>query len=30
MAQWIDESLPVVTRRYVRLYAEQGSSGAKV
>ncbi|MEN2747232.1 ferritin-like domain-containing protein [Sphingomonas sp. T9W2] len=30
MAQWIDESLPVVTRRYAMLYAEQGSSGAKV
>ncbi|MGN7159831.1 ferritin-like domain-containing protein [Sphingomonas sp. SAFR-052] len=30
MAQWIDESLPVVTRRYATLYAEQGSSGAKV
>lgn len=30
MAQWIDESLPVVTRRYATLYAERGSSGAKV
>lgn len=30
MAQWIDESLPVVTRRYATLYAEEGSSGAKV
>ncbi len=30
MAQWIDGSLPVVTRRYATLYAEEGSSGAKV
>lgn len=30
MAEWIDQSLPVVTRRYATLYAEQGSSGAKV
>jgi ferritin-like metal-binding protein YciE len=30
MAQWIDESLPVVTRRYATLYAEGGSGAAKV
>ncbi len=30
MAQWIDESLPLVTRRYASLYAESGSFGAKV
>lgn len=30
MAQWIDESLPLVTRRYATLYAEAGASGAKV
>lgn len=30
MAQWIDESLPVVTRRYAGLYAESGSFTAKV
>ncbi|PXA99130.1 hypothetical protein DMC47_04985 [Nostoc sp. 3335mG] len=30
MAQWIEGSLPVVTRRYATLYAEAGSSGAKV
>jgi ferritin-like metal-binding protein YciE len=30
MAQWIDEALPVVTRRYATLYAEGGSSAAKV
>ena len=30
MAQWIDESLPMVTRRYQQLYAEAGSSQAKV
>lgn len=30
MAQWIDESLPIVTRRYATLYAEGGSSAAKV
>lgn len=30
MAQWIDETLPVVTRRYAALYAEAGASGAKV
>jgi ferritin-like metal-binding protein YciE len=30
MAQWIDESLPLVTRRYAALYAEGGSGAAKV
>ena len=30
MAQWIDESLPLVTRRYRDLYAEAGSGQAKV
>ena len=30
MAQWIEESLPMVTRRYTSLYAESGSSTAKV
>ena len=30
MAQWIDESLPLVTRRYAQLYAEQGAGEAKV
>ena len=30
MAQWIDESLPMVTRRYAKLHAEQGSLSAKV
>jgi len=30
MAQWIDDSLPLVTRRYAALYAEGGSSAAKV
>ena len=30
MARWIDEHLPVVTRRYASLYAEGGSSEAKV
>lgn len=30
MAQWIDESLPMVTRRYATLYAEAGSHEAKV
>lgn len=30
MAQWIDESLPLVTRRYATLYAEGGSAAAKV
>lgn len=30
MAQWIDEALPTVTRRYAALYAKEGASGAKV
>ena len=30
MAQWIDDALPMVTRRYAALYAEGGSSAAKV
>ncbi|MCC2979606.1 MULTISPECIES: ferritin-like domain-containing protein [unclassified Sphingomonas] len=30
MARWIDENLPVVTRRYASLYAEGGSAEAKV
>lgn len=30
MAQWIDEALPMITRRYASLYAEQGASEAKV
>jgi ferritin-like metal-binding protein YciE len=30
MATWIDESLPMVTRRYASLYAEAGSGAAKV
>ncbi|MEP9404105.1 ferritin-like domain-containing protein [Sphingomonas sp. VNH70] len=30
MAQWIDESLPLVTRRYAELYATEGSGTAKV
>ncbi|QNE33000.1 ferritin-like domain-containing protein [Sphingomonas sp. NBWT7] len=30
MAQWIDETLPIVTRRYATLYAENGSPEAKV
>ncbi|WP_076072358.1 ferritin-like domain-containing protein [Sphingomonas montana] len=30
MAQWIGESLPLVTRRYASLYAESGSGTAKV
>jgi ferritin-like metal-binding protein YciE len=29
MAEWIDRSLPMVTRRYQQLYAERGSSEAK-
>ena len=29
MAHWIGENLPMVTRRYATLYAEQGASGAK-
>ena len=30
MAAWIDQSLPDVTRRYASLYAEAGSSEAKI
>lgn len=30
MAAWIDETLPDITRRYAGLYAEGGSSAAKV
>lgn len=30
MAQWIDESLPLVTRRYASLYASGGAGEAKV
>ena len=30
MAQWIGDSLPMVTRRYAELYATEGSFGAKV
>ncbi len=30
MAQWIDEHLPVITRRYVQIYSEEGSFQAKV
>ncbi|MEH3039074.1 MAG: ferritin-like domain-containing protein [Sphingomonas paucimobilis] len=30
MAAWIDESLPIVTRRYATLRAEEGRSEAKV
>lgn len=30
MAQWIDDNLANVTRRYSQLYAQSGSSGAKV
>ncbi|RDE06146.1 ferritin-like domain-containing protein [Sphingomonas aracearum] len=30
MAQWIDEALPTITRRYAQLYAEGGSATAKV
>ena len=30
MAQWIDEALPNITRRYTSLYAEGGSATAKV
>lgn len=29
MANWIDQSLPMVTRRYQQLYAQEGSSEAK-
>jgi len=30
MAQWIDDALPTITRRYAQLYAEGGSASAKV
>jgi ferritin-like metal-binding protein YciE len=30
MAEWIDHSLPMVTRRYAELYAANGASEAKV
>jgi ferritin-like metal-binding protein YciE len=30
MAQWIDEALPMITRRYASLYADGGASTAKV
>ena len=30
MAEWIGESLPMVTRRYASLYAAEGASAAKV
>ena len=30
MAEWTDESLPMVTRRYAELYAKGGSMAAKV
>jgi len=30
MAAWIDESLPMVTRRYATLYADGGAAAAKV
>ncbi|MEN2785044.1 ferritin-like domain-containing protein [Sphingomonas qilianensis] len=30
MAQWIDEALPMITRRYASLYAAEGASEAKV
>lgn len=30
MAEWIDQSLPTVTRRYASLYAEAGAHEAKV
>ncbi|WBH18139.1 ferritin-like domain-containing protein [Sphingomonas radiodurans] len=30
MAQWLEDALPMVTRRYATLYAEGGSSAAKV
>ncbi len=30
MAQWIDQSLPLVTRRYAQLYTEEGAKAAKV
>ena len=30
MAEWIGEALPLITRRYADLYAQDGSSAAKV
>ena len=30
MAEWIDQSLPLVTRRYAELYAAEGAGQAKV
>ena len=30
MAQWLDDNLPMVTRRYAQLYAAEGSGAAKV
>ena len=30
MAEWIDDTLPMVTRRYATLYAEGGSGAAKI
>lgn len=30
MAEWIDQSLPLVTRRYVELYVHEGAKAAKV
>jgi ferritin-like metal-binding protein YciE len=30
MAAWIDQSLPLVTRRYMQLYAEEGAKAAKI
>lgn len=30
MAEWIDRSLPLVTRRYMELYASEGQAAAKV
>jgi len=30
MAEWIDQNLPMVTRRYAQLYVREGSSEAKV
>ena len=29
MAQWLDEAIPTITRRYATLYAEAGSGAAK-
>jgi ferritin-like metal-binding protein YciE len=30
MAAWIDQSLPLVTRRYMQLYTEEGAKAAKI